>query len=245
MSSIYDEFREQKTLFDVLDENEDESVMLEELRQPKSLFSFDSEDAGEPEKAILSESFEPQPLPFWQRQFQPSATLKQRKFDWVFGVTLPLICFAFDPIVFDNSGSVRPVLGTYSLFAYGLSIVSIMSMTAWLLWGKRLAWLVPFLAGLFLTGSAISLLIGFYLLPLSLIGLIIIIGVLGFTPLIASFVYLRNSYRAFEAYDLFGEKQCSRMALALAALFSFVIPLIINFQFVDPAYWRTVERVLF
>lgn len=131
---------------------------------------------------------------FLQRQFSSVPTLSQRKFDWTFGVGLPVVCIAADPIVFRigmlmfEEGD-KPLLYRYQTFAYVLSSVSIMAMAAWLLWGSKLGEIRPFLGGLFLVAAAISTIVGVILFPFSLIGSIFLIGILGFTPLLSGFVF--------------------------------------------------------
>lgn len=167
---------------------------------------------------------------FWQRQFQKDATAAQRNFDWTFGVILPVICFVFDPTVFKGGVFGGALLGTFKPFAYVLSFVSVMAMAAWLIWGEKLKWLNAFLAGLFVVGSMISLAVGIVLSPFSLLGLIVLIGVLGFTPLLTSIVFLRNTLRAFQAAQPFLEKKILIHSFALSALLSVVIPYILNVQ---------------
>lgn len=168
---------------------------------------------------------------FWKRQFQTKATKKQKIFDWTFGVVLPVICFSFDPIFFKGDGMWGGELfGTIKPFAYLLSFVSIMAMMAWLIWGEKLGWFSAVLSGLFGVGGIISLIIGVVLIPFSLLGLIILIGILGFTPLFTSFVYLRNASRAFKIAKPFTEKRTLIGATLLSALFSFVVPFTINME---------------
>lgn len=164
---------------------------------------------------------------FWRRQFQKDSTVSQKRFDWAFGVVLPIVCFAFDPIVFKGGAA---ELGFAKPFAYILSFSLIMATSAWLIWGEKLKWLNAFLAGLFAVGAGISLIIGISLLPLSLIGLIIVIGILGFTPLFTALVYLRSAIRAFHSAKPFLEKRVLRYSFVLAAIFSFVIPYVINVE---------------
>ena len=165
---------------------------------------------------------------FWRRQFH-KMTDSQRKFDWFFGVIMPVICFMFDPIVFKtNMGTA--LIGTYKPFAYLLSFVSVMAMLAWLMWGAELKWFSAFLAGLFLVSGIISLGIGIVLFPFSLIGLIFLIGILGFTPLFTAIVFLRNAFRAFQTAKPFLEKGVLIRAFVLAAIFSAVVPAIINIE---------------
>src|SRR5687767_6414550 len=87
---------------------------------------------------------------FWKRQFLQRPTRKQRVFDWAYGVVIPVVCVAGDPIVFSAHG----ILAEYRPFAHLLSAVSILAMCAWLLWGERLRWLAAPLAGLFIFGAA-------------------------------------------------------------------------------------------
>jgi hypothetical protein len=57
-----------------------------------------------------------------------------------------------------------------------------MTFPAWLIWGKNFKWLNPFLTGFFAVGGFASLVIAVVLLPLSFIGLFVVVGVLGFIP---------------------------------------------------------------
>lgn len=168
---------------------------------------------------------------FWRRQFQKNSTDSQKRFDWTFGVVLPIICFVFDPTVFKGSvlgGTAE--LGFAKPFAYILSFSLIMAMSAWMIWGEKLKWLNAFLAGLFTVGAGISFIIGVILSPLSLLGLIIFIGILGFTPLFTAFVYFRSAFRAFQSAKPFLEKSVLRYSFVLAAIFSFVVPYVINVE---------------
>jgi len=165
---------------------------------------------------------------FWRRQYQTESTNSQKKFDWIFGVILPVVCFVFDPIVFKGDAWGSAYLGTYKPFAYILSFVSVMAMSAWLIWGEKLKWFNAFLAGLFIVGGVVSLSLGIILSPISLLGLIILVGALGFTPMFSAVVYLRNSLRAYQAAKPFLEKSVLTRSFALSAIFSAVVPFVIN-----------------
>jgi hypothetical protein len=193
------------------------------------------ETTPEPEAAADN-----RPKGFWRRQFAAEATPAQRKFDWSFGVILPVICVAADPIVFKgNITGNGAAFGAYKPFAYLLSFVSIMAMMAWLIWGKRLKGLNAAFSGLFFYGALISLAIGVVLFPISTVGLIVLIGALGYTPLFSGFVYLRNSYRAFGCAEDFFDKGTLVRSFVLAALFSAVIPWTINREI-----GRSMDRML-
>lgn len=180
----------------------------------------------------------PAPRPkFLARQFSTVPTLSQQKFDWYFGVGLPIVCIAVDPIVFRSTGFFepifenggRPLLGEYQVLAYTLSSVSIMAMAAWLLWGSKLGGLRPFLGGLFLAAAGVSAAVGIVIFPFSLIGTMILIGALGFTPLLSAFVFLRNSFRALESSaDDMPLTYIGRAAM-LAFIYALVVPFVLNF----------------
>ena len=99
---------------------------------------------------------------------------------------------------------------------------------AWLLWGDKLKWLNAPLSGLFAVSSVAAFAIGIYIAPLSAVGLIILIGALGFTPLFCSFVLLRNSIRAYRAAKPSLENDLLQSSFALSAVASAVIPYLLN-----------------
>jgi len=181
----------------------------------------------------LTENKTPAKRPgFLQRQFSETSTLSQKRFDWTFGVALPIVCIAADPIVFRSWMFGDPsdaLLKEYKVFCYVLSSVSILAMTAWLLWGSKLGELRPFLGGLFLVAAAISTMVGIIIFPFSALGVLFAgFGLLGFTPLFSGLIFLRNSYRALEssAEDM-PLKYVARAAM-LAVTYALVVPFVLN-----------------
>lgn len=153
-----------------------------------------------------------------------------RRFDWLFGVIMPSICFFFDPIVF-NGGSFPeegPLLGWMKGYAYLLSFVSVLGTMAWLIWGERLRAFNIFLSALFAVAGISSLFIGIFILPFSLMGLIVLIGALGFTPFFSSIVYLRNAIDAYRAAEVRMEPRTLFHAFVLSLLASAIIPFLFN-----------------
>jgi len=143
------------------------------------------------------ESAEDVPKPgFWRQQFNATPTSGQECFDWTFSVVLPVICFALDPGVFRPE---HAVLARFAPVAIPLSYAAVMGTMLWLLMGKRLGWLNPWLSGTFAVSAVASLVIGLVLFPFSFIGMIVIIGFLGYTPLLMSFSLFRNAVRAYRA----------------------------------------------
>lgn len=164
---------------------------------------------------------------FWRRQFQIETTEKQRDFDLIFGIVLPTACFLFDPLVF-RGGYSGAVLGEFKPFAYLLSYFSIMALLAFRLWGARLKWFNGFLCGLFAVAAAVSLGIGIVLSPLSLLGLIILIGAVGFTPFFTAFVFARSAVRAYRIAKPVVESKLLFNSIILAAILSLSLPILVN-----------------
>lgn len=134
---------------------------------------------------------------FSERQFSRQPTHAQLTFDVLFGIIIPVGCLCFDPIVFRSSslGFGQPILGDYLPGASVVIGLSLLSLITWLLLRRPASVLVGFLSG----GALFALLLGIVLLPFSLMGLFIMfIGVLGFTPFVTAFVFLRNAVRAYQ-----------------------------------------------
>jgi hypothetical protein len=180
---------------------------------------------------------------FWKRQFQQEPTKAQKRFDWIFGVAMPAICFYFDPIVFQRNEV--PALYKYKVGVYVLTYVSIMGLAAWLLWKEKLGWLLGPLAGLFAAGSVIALVIGIVIFPLSLLGLMILIGALGFTPLFTSVIYARNAVRAIRATGPFLENGVALHAMILSGMLALVVPYVINIAMTDRSsgLWNLMSAI--
>jgi len=147
-------------------------------------------------------------------------------FEWSMGVFLPIICFVFDPIIFKGPLGHGGFLSDYQTFAYSLSSMSILTMMAWLLLGKRVGWLAPWMAGTFFSASLVSLAIGIVMFPISVIGLIVIVGALGFSPLFFSLVYFRGGMRALRLALSQYDKGKVAHIVAFSALMSLGVPII-------------------
>lgn len=152
-------------------------------------------------------------------------SLKTQKADWTFGVGLPLLCVVADPIVFSGHGS---LLGDYTIFAYALSSVSIFAMAGWLLLGDRLGWVRPFLGGFFVAGSAVSAAVGLFILPYSIMGMFLLIGFLGFTPMISAWVFFRNGLKAIRNAEAEMDRRYVWRAALLAAIWGTAVPFVLN-----------------
>src|SRR5690349_8406254 len=110
---------------------------------------------------------------FWERQFVGQPTLGQIVFDAAFGIVLPVVCLWFDPIVFRSSLG-GPLVGRYTVVAGGAIGLGLLSLAAWMVVRRPPA----FLAGLLTGGALFASLLGIFLLPFSIIGLFVLIGIL-------------------------------------------------------------------
>ena len=149
------------------------------------------------EMSILAQSTAEQEPRFLRRQLTGTATRPQIIFDLAVGVILPILCLIFDPIVFRGGFAGEGVLKDWQLFAYIVITLEVVTLAVWLAWGARAgAWLSA-IGAIMLAGALFSFVIALVILPVSIIGLIFyFIGVLGFTPFLTGFVYLRNGRRA-------------------------------------------------
>jgi hypothetical protein len=169
----------------------------------------------------------PQPAPrrgFIRRQFGRSATRGQKIFDALVGVALPLVCLYFDPVVFRSGNFVGPLLGGYRLFAYALIGLEVALLALWLAAGARVGEWGGMLGGALMAGALFSLAVGIVLLPFSLLGLLILVGALGFSPLLTAFVYWRNGRRALAASATRLEGVRRTLALAFGATLALGAP---------------------
>ncbi|HEY0078118.1 MAG TPA: hypothetical protein VGB73_05700 [Pyrinomonadaceae bacterium] len=153
---------------------------------------------------------------FWRRQFRQPATREQTVFDVVFGVLLPVVCVVIDPFVFRSFSDETGLLEDYQFFSYSIIALEIPALVLWLTLRERVSTWSRALGGVLLAGGLFSATIGVLLLPFSIIGLVFLIGALGFTPFCSALVYLRNGLRALDLPDAEAEVQSRRASNAPA-----------------------------
>jgi hypothetical protein len=130
-------------------------------------------------------------------EYASQPTKRQRRFDWIMGVFLPLVCFYFDPIVFAQWSGADAMLSGYKVPAYITAFSAIMAHSAWLLWGERMGEFRYLVAFILYFAAASAIVIGAIIFPVSLLGILFIfVGLLGFTPFFTAKVYLRSANQA-------------------------------------------------
>lgn len=152
-------------------------------------------------------------------QGQPTAG--QITFDVAFGIVLPIACLVADPGIFRGDGMLGPMLGAHAAAAYALIVPAMAVLAAWLA-ARRGALL---LAGPLLVSGVAALGIGVLLLPLSVPGIFIGIGLLGLVPFGTAATFLRNGVRALRAARTGRSPVLAHGAVALLGLVTLALPL--------------------
>ena len=166
------------------------------------------------------------PAGFLKKQFKHPVTDLQATFDIVFGIAVPVLCIASD--LFGGLGLFRPngflngLLWELSIYCYSEFIIGLAAMGYYLMFHKPSA----ILAGILLGGGIFSLLLGIVLLPLSIFGLIVVIGILGFTPFISSFVFFRNARRCWTQVREHPSRKYFATIMILTTVVVLVVPAI-------------------
>jgi len=137
---------------------------------------------------------------FWKRQFLQRSTRPQLVFDLIFGVVGPVLCFVFDPVVFQGGLLGRPFFPEYQTFVYLFSGIEMVLLCLWLVMGVGSELSNAMLGGALMVGGVFCSAIGILLFPFSVMGLMLGIGLLGFTPFMTALVYLRNGWRALRTH---------------------------------------------
>lgn len=144
-------------------------------------------------------STEPEQRPhFWARQFRGPYTGGQWWFDLVFGLVLPPMCMLADPIVFVwDSTYGTGGLSDWAFFVYFATGISWVFLASWLLLWPHLGGAAALWSGALGVAAAAALAIGVLLLPITIVGLLAIIGVLGLAPFGTFLAYFRSAHLAW------------------------------------------------
>jgi hypothetical protein len=110
------------------------------------------------------------------------------------GIAGPLLCLAFDPVVFKGPDA---VFGSVRVLCYSFIAIEILVLSVWLLAKERLRLVSGVVGGTLLAGSLLAAGLGAVLLPFSVMGLMIVIGVFGFTPFLTAWVFGWRGVAAF------------------------------------------------
>jgi hypothetical protein len=139
----------------------------------------------------------------------------------LFGIVAPVLCVVFDPIVFRSDGVVGPgFLKHFRLFAYAEIVLSAGVLAYYLLTSQS----SPLVAGALFGGFVFAFIVGISILPLTILGLFMLIGVFGFVPFITGFVFLRNGQRCWRGSSGRVSAKAARLLAVLGVTLVLGIP---------------------
>jgi hypothetical protein len=115
------------------------------------------------------------------------------------GITAPIICFALKPFLLGDDFELPGLrfISIFWIFGYGVIGLGIATLALWLWRGARLGPWCGLVSGVLFACALFAGGLGLVLLPFSLIGLFVIIGVLGFVPFLTAAIFADNAIRAF------------------------------------------------
>lgn len=177
--------------------------------------------SGSSEIALRSKRLEDAPVKVSQRLRE---WVKSGQFAAIVGIVAPVFCLVFDPFVFKGGDEHGAFLGRFWVLGYSLIGLEFATLAAWLASRGRLGPLCGVAAGVLIGGALFAAAVGLLLLPLSLIGLLVVIGILGFTPYLTAYAYLHQGMLALEkARSRAGEARAAA-GLSLGLLLAFGLP---------------------
>jgi hypothetical protein len=132
-----------------------------------------------------------------------------------------VLCVFFDPTVFRSDGVMgNGFLSHMRLFGY-VEIAASTAALGYYLLTRRAS---PLLAGALWGGFLFALILGLAMLPLTLLGLLLIIGVFGFTPFLTSWVFLRNAYRCWRDASVRVSRKAGLLLVTMGMALILAIP---------------------
>ena len=169
---------------------------------------------------------------FWKRQFSNEVTPAQIWFDIFFGIAIPILCLVFDPAIFRGGilGDGKGFLNSIQYFAYTSIGLGILTLTVWLSAKVKSTILISLFSGIFFAGAFLAFALGVVLFPLSSLGLLLLIGVFGYTPFLTSFVFLRNGVRALRKTKISMSWFLLVGTMLLGMIFVIGVPFAVNWK---------------
>jgi hypothetical protein len=116
------------------------------------------------------------------------------------GIVAPIVCLALQQVILSGEEFQMPGLrfiNVFWLFGYGVIGLEMAVLALRLAFGTKLgSWNGP-IAGVLLVGALFAGGLGLVLLPDSILGLMVLIGALGFVPFLTSAAYFANATEAY------------------------------------------------
>jgi hypothetical protein len=140
------------------------------------------------------------------------------------GVILPLICLILDPLILKGGTEHSPIFREERVYLYsffGLEIL-VLSLSLWR--KEKLGRASGVAAGMLFSGAVAAAGFGLLLLPFSLLGLLVLIGILGFTPFLTAHAFVIQARLALGAVREGDARRYLPLSLALGVLLAFGLP---------------------
>jgi len=161
--------------------------------------------------------------------------------DLIWGAAIPIVCLVFDPGFFrkwnfeflpSHGSTLAPTpldvtISSGSIFVYTVLGYQILMLLIAMTWGQKVKLSGAYVAGNLALGLVIAMLIGIVLLPFSILGSFMFIGLMGFTPLLTARAFYRRMVQMIQR--AYAEENHGRFTwLFLLGLFTaIVLPLLV------------------
>jgi hypothetical protein len=159
-------------------------------------------------------------------------------FDFIWGIGMPIVCLVFDPFVFKYEADFFPgggpaippnfsgplQLQPLAFVAYPLLAWQLAALTIVLVTGRLRGWWAAGFAGTLFVGLLVAGIISFPLTPLAVLGTLLLIGILGFTPLLTTFTYGRRVGLLWTAATGDLPRRMALAGAAIGAMLAAVVP---------------------
>ncbi|QDU29635.1 hypothetical protein ETAA8_47500 [Anatilimnocola aggregata] len=183
----------------------------------------------------------------WTNVYYPHRTEGNHRrqafmFDLVWGLLMPIVCLVCDPFVFKDQRELveqafnfsrvlpfQPNLRQESIAAYCCIGWQMLLLIVWLLARRWLTKVAGFFLGSWIVGIIIAGVLGVLLAPIALVGSIVGVGLLAFTPLLTTYVAARRMREAIDD-GILDSSENSVTIFWLLASFGFISSWLIPFQ---------------
>jgi hypothetical protein len=161
---------------------------------------------------------------FWKRQFDSPASPRQQQFDVLVGIVLPILCLLVDPGIFRSFAGGSWFLKHLRLFAYMEITAGILALLYYMLTRRASSFLTGVLSG----SAFFALALGFAMLPVTLIGMLFVVGIFGLAPFFTSFVFARSAARSWRQCDARDSRGPRTLPIALGFVMVLAVPAILQ-----------------
>jgi len=100
------------------------------------------------------------------------------------------------------------------------------------------------IGGVLLAGALFSFIVGVLILPLTFFGLVVLIGIVGFTPFVTAFVYLRTGIRALKSQQRNALFESRFLLASVTALLSVVMPALVGDQ-ISATSPKSIDEIVY